>query len=169
MQREHVSIPKMIFYFLFILIFYALQTSIFGQWSLGGYHIDLLPAMVASAAMLGGPTEGMIVGLLVGILYDLSYISIDGLYPIYFLLFGLLAGVICRLALSESYISLVLLNTLEMLVLSLLRYFCYLLPQKGASLGLVLQQTAGGVILSGLFCFAPYVPMSILSHTFDSR
>ena len=34
MQREQLSIPKMILYILFALVFYALQSSLFGAWSI---------------------------------------------------------------------------------------------------------------------------------------
>ena len=68
-----------------------------------------------------------------GLLYDVSMSGPDGLYPLFFLAFGLLAGALSSLSLSRNYISMLMLNAGEMLVLDLLRYFCYLLPQKGAS------------------------------------
>ncbi len=169
MQREQISIPKMFMYLLLIIGVYAFQSSIYGTWSIGGYHLDLLPSFVASAAMLGGPVEGLIIGFLIGVFYDLGFVGVDGLYPIFFLLFGLIAGAISKLALSRSYISLVLMNVVEMVLIGLIRYFSYLLPMKGASLGLVLQQIVGGTLLASLFCFVSYVPMKKLSKRFDIK
>lgn len=169
MQREQLSIPKLLLYILYAIVFYALQSSLFGAWSIRGYHLDLLPAFVAAAALLDGPTEGVVVGIAVGVLYDLGYTGVDGLYPIFFLLFGMVAGAMSRLTLSRNYVSMMLLNAVEMIVLSLVRYFCYLLPQQGAPFGLVLQQTVGGTLLSCLLCFVVYVPISRISRALSTR
>ena len=150
-------------------MFYALQSSLFGAWSIRGYHLDLLPAFVAAAALLDGPVEGVIMGVVVGLLYDLGFTGIDGLYPIFFMLFGMAAGAMSRLTLSRNYVSMLMLNAVEMVVIDLLRYFCYLLPQKGAPFGLVLQQTVGGTLLASLLCFAVYVPMAKISRKFSAR
>lgn len=169
MQREQISIPKILLYILAVLLLYVLQTSWFGTWSIRGYHLDLLPALVAAAALLDGPTEGVIVGVAVGLFYDLGFIGIDGLYPLFFMLFGLIAGAMSRLTLSGSYVSMLLMTAVEMLVLGLVRYFVYLLPQAGASFLLVLQQIVGGTLLTCIFCFIVYLPMRRISRIFTDR
>ena len=88
MQREHISIPKLIAYVLFSVIIFALQTGTFGGMRIFGSAVDLLPALVTAAALLSGPAEAAVVGLTVGICYDLSFTGVDGLYPLFFLLFG---------------------------------------------------------------------------------
>lgn len=92
MQREHISIPKLIAYVLFSVIIFALQTGTFGGMRIFGSAVDLLPALVTAAALLSGPAEAAVVGLTVGICYDLSFTGVDGLYPLFFLLFGYAAG-----------------------------------------------------------------------------
>ena len=54
MQREHISIPKLIAYMLFSVIIFALQTGTFGGMRIFGSAVDLLPALVTAAALLGG-------------------------------------------------------------------------------------------------------------------
>lgn len=169
MQRERISIPQILLYILTALLLYVLQTSWFGTWSIRGYHLDLLPAIVAAAALLDGPAEGVIIGIVVGLFYDLGFIGIDGLYPLFFMLFGLVAGALSRLTLSGSYVSMLLMTAFEMVVLGLLRYFVYLLPQAGASFLLVLQQIVGGTLLTCLFCFIVYLPMRKISRAFADR
>ncbi|MDO5142702.1 MAG: hypothetical protein Q4D31_06755 [Eubacteriales bacterium] len=169
MQRERISIPQIALYLLLTIAVYALQTSLFGRWSIRGYHLDLLPALVTAAALLDGPAEGVIVGVAVGLLYDLGFIGIDGLYPLFFLLFGLFAGAMSRLTLSGSYASMLIMTAVEMIVIGLVRYFVYLLPQAGASFALVLRQIVGGTLLTCLLCFAVYLPMRRISQRFASR
>ena len=108
-------------------------------------------------------------GIAVGLFYDLGFIGIDGLYPLFFMLFGLVAGAMSRLTLSGSYVSMMLMTAFEMVVLGLLRYFAYLLPQAGASFALVLQQIVGGTLLSCVFCFIVYLPMRKISRAFADR
>ena len=169
MQREQLSIPKTLLYLVFALVFYALQASLFGTWSIRGYHLDLLPALVTAAALLDGPMEGVVVGVTVGLLYDVGFIGVDGLYPLFFLLFGLIAGAMSRLTLSGSYVSMLIMTAVEMVVLGLVRYFAYLLPQTGASFGLVLRQIVGGTLLTCVFRFVVYLPMRRISRRFADR
>ena len=80
MQRELISIPKMLLYALVTVLVYVIQTSVFGAHPLFGYHVDLLPAAVTAAALLDGPVEGAVVGLLAGVLYDVGLVGMDGIY-----------------------------------------------------------------------------------------
>lgn len=168
MQREQVIIPKMVLYILFAALYYALQTSVFGTWSIRGFHIDLLPCFVVAAALLDGPKEGAIMGLTIGILYDVSFTGIDGIYPIFFLLFGVLAGIFSREVLSRNYISMVLLTIAEMLCVGLLRYFVFL-RKAGASFSLVFQQIIGGIVLACILGFLIYAVMKKISKIFETR
>ena len=78
MQRELISIPKMLLYALVTILVYVIQTTVFGAHPLFGYHVDLLPAAVTAAALLDGPVEGAVVGLLAGVLYDVGLVGMDG-------------------------------------------------------------------------------------------
>ena len=156
MQRELISIPKILLYIAFTVFLFVFQTSILGAHPLFGYHLDLLPAAVAAAALLDGPVEGAAVGFTAGLLYDVGLIGVDGLYPIYFLLFGLAGG----------FLSMVLMNAVEMLLFGMLRYFVQLMPQ-GASFLLVLHQTVGGTLIACVLCALVYLPMRRISRRFS--
>ena len=121
MQREHISIPKLIVYVLFSVIIFALQTGTFGGMRIFDSAVDLLPALVTAAALLGGPAEAAVTGVTVGICYDLSFTGVDGLYPV-FLLFGYAAGKLCQRLLTRNYISMLILTAFECVLLGLLRY-----------------------------------------------
>lgn len=162
MQREHISIPKLIAYVLFSVIIFALQTGTFGGMRIFGSAVDLLPALVTAAALLGGPADVAVVGLTVGICYDLSFTGVDGLYPLFFLLFGYAAGKLCQRLLTRNYISMLILTAFECVLLGLLRYL-FSLMHAGASFLIVLRQLAVGTVLTCLFCFIVYLPLRRLS------
>ncbi len=163
MQREHISIPKLILYVLFSVIIFALQTGTFGGMRIFGFAVDLLPALVSAAALLGGPVEGAVVGVTVGLCYDLSLTGVDGLYPLFFLLFGLAAGRLCQRLITRSYAAMLILTAFECVLLGLLRYL-FSLMHAGASLLIVLRQLAAGTVLTCLFCFIVYLPLRRLSR-----
>ena len=148
MQRELISIPKMLLYALVTVLVYVIQTSVFGAHPLFGYHVDLLPAAVTAAALLDGPVEGAVVGLLAGVLYDVGLVGMDGIYPIWFMLYGLLGGLISRTALAGGFLSMVLMR-------------------EGASFLLVLHQTVGGTLVACMLCFIVYLPMRRISRAFS--
>ena len=156
MQRELISIPKMLLYALVTILVYVIQTTVFGAHPLFGYHVDLLPAAVTAAALLDGPFEGAVVGL----------VGMDGIYPIWFMLYGLLGGLISRTALAGGFLSMVLMNAFEMLLLGMLRYFVQLM-REGASFLLVLHQTVGGTLVACMLCFIVYLPMRRISRAFS--
>ena len=142
MQREHISIPKLIAYVLFSVIIFALQTGTFGGMRIFGSAVDLLPALVTAAALLGGPADVVAVHAVhacVGICYDLSFTGVDGLYPLFFLLFGYAAGKLCQRLLTRNYISMLILTAFECVLLGLLRYL-FSLMHAGASFLIVLRQ-----------------------------
>ena len=138
------------------------QTGTFGGMRIFGSAVDLLPALVTAAALLGGPAEAAVVGLTVGICYDLSFTGVDGLYPLFFLLFGYAAGKLCQRLLTRNYISMLILTAFECVLLGLLRYL-FSLMHAGASFLIVLRQLAVGTVLTCLFCFIVYLPLRRLS------
>ena len=168
MQREQISIPRMVCYVLFSILIFTLQTSVLGGAPLFGFRVDLLPALVAAAALLNGPREAAIVGVAVGLLYDLGTVGLDGIYPLFFLLFGLAAGRISRLVFRSSYVSMMILTASETVILGLLRYMLSL-SRLGASFLPVLRQIVAGTLLTCLFCFIVYFPMRRLSAIFSDR
>ena len=63
----------------------------------------------------------------------------DGLYPLFFLLFGYAAGKLCQRLLTRNYISMLILTAFECVLLGLLRYL-FSLMHAGASFLIVLRQ-----------------------------
>ena len=142
MQREHISIPKLIAYVLFSVIIFALQTGTFGGMRIFGSAVDLLPALVTAAAGIERVSKVLM--------------------PLFFLLFGYAAGKLCQRLLTRNYISMLILTAFECVLLGLLRYL-FSLMHAGASFLIVLRQLAVGTVLTCLFCFIVYLPLRRLS------
>ena len=132
MEKERVNAWKIAAYCLLLLALYCLQTSRGTGRMIFGYRVDLLPCVVATVALLEGPGAGMGIGLLTGILYDLSLPGVEGLYPAYYFLFGLAAGLVAQRYLRRVYLSSLLLSAVA-LVVSGLAQILILFWMRGAS------------------------------------
>lgn len=133
MEKERTNAWKMCGYCLFLLALYCLQTSRGTGQMIFGYRVDILPCVVATVALLEGPAAGMGIGLLTGVLYDLSLPGVEGLFPAYYFLFGLAAGLVAQRYLRKVYLSALLLSAVALL-LSGLAQILILFWMRGASL-----------------------------------
>ena len=75
-----------------LLAAYVCQTSLGLRVSIFGAHIDLLPPLLAAVGVVMGSGAGMVCGLVVGLLYDISGSGIDGVYPLYYMIWGIACG-----------------------------------------------------------------------------
>ncbi len=93
---------KIITYFVLILLLFLLQSSFFCYLKLADVVPNLLIILTVSVALMDGRMEGCIVGFLCGLLIDINYGSLPGLYALGFLLTGYLAGFFNRIYYRED-------------------------------------------------------------------
>lgn len=166
MQREHLNFVKIGAYLLLLLVYYLLETSVGLRVSILGIHPDVLPVAVAAAALLDGPAEGAIVGFAAGVLYDVALVSVQGLYPAFYMLFGVAAGFVSRRFLRKIWPSAVLLTAAAMITVGGLRYVFYLLLMKQASFLLSFQALCAEVLLTAALSPLVFFPYRRLSRRF---
>ncbi len=125
MNKNLAFILRMIACGVLVAVCFVLQTSAGTHFTPFGAHIDLLPAIAVCAGVIMGPSAGMVVGILVGIAYDVAGVQVEGLYPIYYMLCGTTAGVVARYALGRTLSTAALVSLCSVGVLSILRYLFY--------------------------------------------
>ena len=95
MQRDRTTTYKIVIYAVFLVILYLLETATgLGGLHLFGARLDLLFSVPAAVALFETPAVGAAVGLMTGILYDLAGTGVEGLLPLYFMLFATFAAAI---------------------------------------------------------------------------
>lgn len=166
MQRELISIPKMLLYALVTVLVYVIQTSVFGAHPLFGYHVDLLPAAVTAAALLDGRSRARSWVCSPGCCTTSVWSAWTAFTRSGSCCTACSGGLISRTALAGGFLSMVLMNAFEMLLLGMLRYFVQLM-REGASFLLVLHQTVGGTLVACMLCFIVYLPMRRISRAFS--
>lgn len=147
MQKEGSQIIKMLLYVAIMLVLYVLQTANGFPMHIMGIKIDLLPCVLMSVALLDGPVEGMIIGLVAGILQDVSYNGAEGLLPLYFMVCGVAAGMLGQRYLRRIWPSQAMLSASTVLLMSVMRYAFSWLMQTPLPLLKFTRLVCGNVLI----------------------
>lgn len=92
-QRNLSSVLRVALCIVLLLLAYVLQCSLGIRFSIFGVHIDLLPLIVAAVGIVMGSGAGFVCGFAAGLLYDASGSGVEGIYPLYYLICGILCGI----------------------------------------------------------------------------
>ena len=165
-MRERIPVVKIVCYCVLAVVVYVLETAA-GLPRILGFAIDLLPCVPAAAALFDGPVAGAVAGVVTGLLYDVGMIGVEGLLPVYYMLFGLLAGLLSRRFLGKMFPSMLLLTSFEMLLLGLLRGVAAMLLYTGAAPLRLFQSLCGGILVTALLSPLVYFPARAISRRFE--
>ncbi|MCD8355157.1 MAG: rod shape-determining protein MreD [Clostridia bacterium] len=91
-QRNLSFVLRVALCIVLLVVAYVLQCSLGIRFSIFGVHIDLLPLIVAAVGVVMGSGAGFVCGFAAGLLYDVSASGIEGIYPLYYLICGILCG-----------------------------------------------------------------------------
>ncbi len=166
MQREHIPAGKLALYAAILVVLFVLESANGLPVRVLGQRVDILPFAVASVALLDGPVEGAIVGLLAGALYDLGFGGAEGLYALYYLLTGIAAGLLGQRFLRRVYPSALLLGTGMMLLLGLWRFVIIWVFGRTSEPLLYLQSMSGQTLVAALFSPIAYLAVRTVSRRF---
>lgn len=86
------KMKRFIFYFLEILILFTIQSSMFQFAELAGVIPNLMIILVVSTAYMEGRTSGLLIGFFSGLLSDIMFGSVIGLYALIYMVIGYLVG-----------------------------------------------------------------------------
>jgi len=114
-----------------ILICFLLQTTVFQWIPLARVVPNLLLIVTVSTGLMRGRTEGLIVGFFCGLLVDLCYGYVIGLYALFYLVIGYLNGFTHKIFVKDDItIPLVLIGISDLVYFFLHYVFVYLLKGK---------------------------------------
>ncbi|MFV0342013.1 MAG: rod shape-determining protein MreD [Anaerocolumna sp.] len=114
-----------------ILICFLLQTTVFQWIPLAGVVPNLLLIVTASTGLMRGRIEGLMVGFFCGLLIDLNYSSLIGLYALIYLTIGYICGYAYKIFIRDDItIPLTIIGISDMIYFFLKYIFLYLLRGK---------------------------------------
>lgn len=168
MQKDRTTIYKVIIYTIFLLFLYLLETATgLSHVRLFGARLDLLFSIPAAVALMEDPAVGAAIGLFTGILYDLSGAGIEGLLPLYFMVFAALAGGISGRYLRRIWPSHLLLTAGGMLILRGLQFMLAAIVGIGYPVMPFLKSMYGEILAAVVLSPIIYLPVYLLARRFD--
>lgn len=133
-----------LFVFMFLLL--ILETTIFSEFRLFGASPAFLPFVVAAIALLEGTEEGVVAGLMAGILCDALYSGYEGFYTIALPILAVLVCLMNTVMYWKSFGMAVLDWVAMVMVLHIVHYCIYMLLAGKGSFISVLYVIPGEVI-----------------------
>ena len=149
MTRQDL-IHKWLIYALGLVPVWLLDAYILPRFPVFGVSPMLLPAAVASVAVLEGALAGTGFGMAVGLLWELAYPGGFGGLVLFMALAGLLIGTVSQLALSQSTLGCLVCSGGAFLALDGLRIFRGLMKNI-ATVSIMLEVAVPEVLLSLLW------------------
>ncbi|MDO5547575.1 MAG: rod shape-determining protein MreD [Eubacteriales bacterium] len=154
-----------------MVLCFVVESSLGIRISVFGAHFDFLPPLVAASALCLGCPAGLVCGTLAGLLYDVSGAGIQGLYPIYYMIFGIFCGLMGESRHTQTHrLRRTILLALGMpMLLSVIRYLFYFQFISETGLPFVLQCLALQAILTVVLCLPVYWLITRISGVHGSR
>lgn len=118
-------IRKKVVAFLFILVAFLLQTTVFKIIALADVVPNLVLVVTVSYAYIRGRTSGIVIGFICGIMLDMMYGSLIGLYAFIFMTIGFCVGHCRKLYFTDS----LFLTTILIAVSDLVYCFYYYITE----------------------------------------
>ncbi len=159
MNQKLSSILRVAAYAVLLLVVCVLQCSLGVRVTVFGAHIDLLPLILSATGVLLGPGAGLACGLAVGVLYDASGATIEGLYPLYYMICGMAAGYFGAHVRRHETIGVMLCSACMITLLSLLRYVFYFQFVSDTSILIFARDMAIQALLA--IVLSPFVLMAV--------
>lgn len=96
------KVKRIISTVLFVLICYILQCTLFSKLALGSVKPNLMIIVTASFGFMRGTKEGMLIGFFSGLLKDIQFGNIIGLYALMYMLAGYVNGLFEQMYYDED-------------------------------------------------------------------
>ena len=168
MQRDGKFVLKFICYAFLTVLVYLLETGTpLYRAELLGVSVDVLTCVPAGVALFEGPALGAAVGFLTGMLYDLSGNGLEGLYPLYYMLFAALAGGISGRWLRRMWPSHLLLTAGGMLALRLISFGLMTIVESAFPTVMYLQTMYAQILVALMFSPVIYLLCRFIARRFD--
>jgi rod shape-determining protein MreD len=106
LQMGGINVKRLILcfvYFLEIIICFVIQSSTFHYVALAGIMPNLILILIVTTAYMRGRMEGMGIGFFSGLLMDLMFGSIIGLYALLYMVIGYTAGFTNKIYSNDDY------------------------------------------------------------------
>ena len=89
---ENMNIRRFLFNFIFVILSFILQTTVFRIIDFGGITPNLLLIFTTSTAFIKGDKPGLLVGFFSGLLVDIFFGNYIGFFALIYMYIGFIVG-----------------------------------------------------------------------------
>lgn len=133
-----------------LLVIFLIQTNSYG-FSLFGVKIDMIPAFICSVAIIYDYIFVASFGVIAGMLVDVSRVNIEGIFSVFYMLFGVCSGFLFKKYFSAKISAVILSTVICMLITSLMTYISHLLSMQGSDFLVFIKAMCSEILISLLF------------------
>lgn len=105
MSRKKEAFIKIGIYALIVVIIFLFQTPRGVLRALRGLGINLVPALIACAAMYEGPIFASVLGFFAGFIFNIGSGAVPGAQAVFYVVFGVVCGILMENYMREIAIS----------------------------------------------------------------
>jgi len=116
-------------------LLYLLQTCVFTSFKLAGVVPDLMIILVVAVAFMRGSNKGMLAGFVSGLLMDLTYGQVVGLFALMYMFIGFISGFAHKIYDEMDYTTPIFLVGISELMYNLFYYFFFYFLQGRLNIG----------------------------------
>ncbi len=164
MSRRRTAL-KILIFVPYMLVLYILQAMLFPYLKIAGTAPLILPLAVSGAALFNGRVTGGVIGIVAGMLCDMSFNQPTIVFTIFLAIAGVILGAFCESVLVRGFPS-YLLSSLALLIACAVVQMFPLLFFRGVQLGPLLSVALVQTLYSLLFTIPVYYLARFISRLF---
>jgi len=151
---------------LVLLVIFVIETASGLTPSILGFKIDVMIFFISSVALFCGAKAGCVFGFAAGVLMDLSFSGVEGLFPLFFMIFGAVSGVLSEIYLRKLFQSMLFISAVCFLVLNFIVYICYYWLVYGVTVFSAMAKIIPEFLISAVFSPIPYFAVKKITERF---
>ncbi len=121
---ENMNIRRLLFNFIFVILSFILQTTVFRIIDFGGITPNLLLIFTTSTAFIKGDKPGLLVGFFSGLLVDIFFGTYIGFFALIYMYIGFIVGKLHIIFFTQNLAIPILLISISDFVFG---FVCYIL------------------------------------------
>ena len=169
MSEKHIRAVKCCAYAMVLVLLHLLHTTLRLKIDLFGLTVTLTPFFLAAIALYEGPYMGAAFGFAAGLLADSAGMRLEGLMPVWYMLFFAAAGALSMRYFRRLWASCLIFGAVCTLVQNMLTYvFYYYLFFRAAPVPSAARALAN-LALSAALSFVPYLLVRALYRRFAGK
>lgn len=163
------KIIKWVLYMILTILLFAFQTSAGNRITVFGEAADLLPFLIASAAVMEGYKGAAWIAFLAGVLCDVTFTHEPVFYCALYFLSACVCSIVTDYYLKKSFLTSLLWGTVIFIVKAVFRSVVLNISMPGLGMFVVLSDEVISLAFSAVLSWIVYIPVKYISRISETE